>query len=537
MRSLSIPRARGTEVCGARHRVGLAIAFAAAIACADAPTEVVPKLVPEVPGRAIGTVTLRFNVTGAGKVRTSVSVPGSAVASAARFVLTSPDEPNAASVYIEELPEGGSFTHGTPGAGGYRYVFATAKIRNAGINNSGNWVPHTTQRTNLTLVATAGNGGIDGTPFSMLTKFDGSAASNSIAAGIKPTGAVRQTLLGGITSHAPDVLQVFTESEVAHVPNAVPYGYMVQHATVTGSRTLAANPGPTQFDGRLALGIKIPLQANPADDVYGFSMTFIVYDDTETRITQSLEEQDAAGQAAFEGRVAQLSGLSGITLLTGGSYGGSSSAVVRKLCAVRIAGTVTSPTAFLDPGAALCPTLSAVSPVSGVLGTTVGVTLTGTNFDPNPGATTVAVSGSGVTVNNVNVASATSLTADFVIASGAATGARAVTVTTGIGTGAARTFNVVSSPTATPTLTSISPTSGARDAAVTLTLTGTNFVSGATVEMSNPDGQIFAGPVTLVSSTTLTAQFYVGPGAATGARAVTVTTPGGTTAPQTFTVN
>lgn len=514
-----------------------ALAFAAA-ACGETPMAVIPQPEPQPePGKPLGVVTLRFTVTGAGQVRASLSSPGAGTTSGPRLTLTSPDEPGAASVFIEALPDGGSFTYGTPGSGGYRYVFGTAKIRNAGINSSMVWVPHTTPRTNLTLVATAIGGGINGTPFSQLSKFDGSNADPAIASQIKPTGAVRQTLLGGITSHSPDVLQVFTEAEVAHVPNAVPYGYIVQNATVVGSRTLPANPAPDQFDGLLALGIKIPLQTNPADDVYGFSMSFIVYDDTETRITQSIEEQDAAGQAAFEARVAQLSGLTGITLLTGGSYGGTSSATVRRLCAVRIAGTASSPTAFLDPAAALCPITSAISPASGVQGTTTSVTLTGTNFDPNPGATTVSVSGSGVTVNNLNVASTTSLTADFVVASGAATGARNVTVTTGIGSGPAKTFTVLSSSTPAPTLTSISPTSGSRNSAVVLTLTGTNFVSGATVAMDNSDGQVFAGPVTLVNATTLTANFFLSPTAALGGRAVTVTTPGGTTGAVTFTVN
>ena len=52
------------------------------------------------------------------------------------------------------------------------------------------------------------------------------------------------------------------------------------------------------------------------------------------------------------------------------------------------------------PGA---PTLTSVAPNQGTQGTTVAVTLTGTNFVV--GATTVAVSGAGVTVTNVVVGS------------------------------------------------------------------------------------------------------------------------------------
>ncbi len=91
--------------------------------------------------------------------------------------------------------------------------------------------------------------------------------------------------------------------------------------------------------------------------------------------------------------------------------------------------TVTLP---LPPGT---PTLTSVSPNQGVLGTTVAVTLTGTNFVA--GATTVAVGGSGVTVTNVTVGSTTSLTANFVIASAAAMVPDTVTVTTAPGPAAA----------------------------------------------------------------------------------------------------
>ena len=69
--------------------------------------------------------------------------------------------------------------------------------------------------------------------------------------------------------------------------------------------------------------------------------------------------------------------------------------------------------------AAGAPTLTSVSPNQGIRGTTVAVTLTGTNFIA--GATTVTVGGSGVTVTNVTVGSETSLTANFVLDPTAAT--------------------------------------------------------------------------------------------------------------------
>ena len=106
------------------------------------------------------------------------------------------------------------------------------------------------------------------------------------------------------------------------------------------------------------------------------------------------------------------------------------------------------------------------------------MTLTGTNFVA--GATTVTVSGVGLTVNTVVVGSATSLTANFVIAAAAAAGARTVTVATAGGTGGGQTFTINLLPPVLPTLTSVTPNQGIQGPTVAVTLTGTNFVVAAT---------------------------------------------------------
>jgi IPT/TIG domain-containing protein/ZU5 domain-containing protein len=85
-------------------------------------------------------------------------------------------------------------------------------------------------------------------------------------------------------------------------------------------------------------------------------------------------------------------------------------------------------------------TLSSVIPSSGVKGTSVAVTLTGTNF--SSGAS-VAVSGTGVTVGSVNVVGAVSITTTFNIDAGAAAGEHCVTVTTPAGTSPCAAFNVL----------------------------------------------------------------------------------------------
>jgi len=183
-------------------------------------------------------------------------------------------------------------------------------------------------------------------------------------------------------------------------------------------------------------------------------------------------------------------------------------------------------------GGASPPTLASVSPNSGNQGTTVPVTLTGTNFISGA---TVAVSGSGVTAQNVVVQSGTSITADFVITAGAATGARDVTVTTGGGTtNPARTFTVNPASLA-PTLATVSPNSGTLDSSVNVTLAGTNFISGATVNVSGTG--VTVSNVNVASGISITATFNIAGTATAGPRNVTVTTANGTSGAQTFTVN
>src|SRR5204863_28532 len=86
------------------------------------------------------------------------------------------------------------------------------------------------------------------------------------------------------------------------------------------------------------------------------------------------------------------------------------------------------------------PTLSSIEPLVGVPGTTVPVTLTGTNFVA--GATEIADI-AGITIIGAGVITPTSMVATFKIDLNAALGARNVTVTTAAGTSGAATVAVV----------------------------------------------------------------------------------------------
>ena len=105
-----------------------------------------------------------------------------------------------------------------------------------------------------------------------------------------------------------------------------------------------------------------------------------------------------------------------------------------------------------------------------------------------------------------------------------------VTVTTSGGTSAAKTFTI--NPAA-PTITALSPSSAtAGGAAFTLTVTGTNFISGATVKWGTT-----SLTTTVSSTTTVTAPVTAAMIATAGTVNVTVTTTAGTSSPMVFTIN
>ena len=156
------------------------------------------------------------------------------------------------------------------------------------------------------------------------------------------------------------------------------------------------------------------------------------------------------------------------------------------------------------------PTLSSVSPISGPTAGGTVLTLTGTQF-----VTGATVSVGGVAATSVNVASSTSITAT---APAHAAGAVNVVVTNPDGQSA--TLNNAYTYIAPPTLSSVSPTSGPIAGGTVLTLTGTQFVTGATVSV----GGVAATSVNVASSTSITA---TAPAHTAGAVSVVVTNPDG----------
>ncbi|UFP96139.1 IPT/TIG domain-containing protein [Gloeobacter morelensis] len=155
------------------------------------------------------------------------------------------------------------------------------------------------------------------------------------------------------------------------------------------------------------------------------------------------------------------------------------------------------------------PTISSISPTSGLVGTSV--TINGTNFQ---GVTAVKFNGTNAayTVN-----SSTKITAT--VPSGASSGP--INVTASGGSVNSGTFTVLYAPT----VSSISPTSGGVGASVTIS--GTNFTGASSVKFNGT-----AAGFTVNSASQITAT--VPSGATSGS--ISVTTAGGTAYSGTFTV-
>ena len=171
------------------------------------------------------------------------------------------------------------------------------------------------------------------------------------------------------------------------------------------------------------------------------------------------------------------------------------------------------------------PTFTAIDPASGVVGTSVSVTLTGTNF-----SVPMTITATGITATNIQVVNTTTATADLVITSGTPPGSRNIVVTTPGGTTAPLRFTIL--PPA-PSLAGIDPISGIEGTTTGVTLTGTNFVTGLTI---NGGTDITTGSTSVLSTTRATANLVIAAGAALGAHDLTVTTAGGTSEAISFVV-
>lgn len=167
------------------------------------------------------------------------------------------------------------------------------------------------------------------------------------------------------------------------------------------------------------------------------------------------------------------------------------------------------------------PTVTLVSPASGLRGATVSVSLTGTNLCG------MNLTAPGMSFSNITVGTnGTSATASFNLSS-ASVGTTIVTLTAA---GGSTTFNfTVTAPP--PTVTCLTPADGAQGRNVTVMITGTNLYNLTNASLSTGHAGLSFTDVTStnVNGTCASATFNISASAATGTPVITLNTSGGST--------
>lgn len=235
-----------------------------------------------------------------------------------------------------------------------------------------------------------------------------------------------------------DVFTISTYDQVqTSTAPATPAGHLISQATL--SVAVAANQAntvttPLVLSGAAATFVFSGLPTGTIGTAFGSPHAFIVSvkDASGNTIVGTylhpvtLTNSDTSGATALA-----TSGTDGPP--TGTLLSSSDTATLNYTGATLASATITASASGATPATAtftlaVTPlTITSVSTAVGLIGTTTSETITGTGFT---NATTVAVSGSGVTVQTTYV-SATSLMATFFTDAEAATGARNVTVATG----------------------------------------------------------------------------------------------------------
>lgn len=313
--------------------------LAALAACADQPTEapLEPEPKPSAP-LPLGVFEIQItgaNGSGGDELRASKAIPVPFGPSLSMSAVNS-------GIALEVLSSA-SFTDGTRGQGGQRYISVTYRVRNTTGAPLGNvtFIPSTSAST------------ISGSPFNSLLLFNNTAASASLATQIVPTGAAFVGEDGRMRTRFPDVLQAFTEAEVAAIPlpagvtGLFPYGFVASNPKSASDRTIPNAATANEWGGIVTFAFRYPLQSpSAASDPFFVSFQVLAVQDTETRLTESIEEgQDSTGVRRARERATAL-GATTVTVLNGSTamspdvpdYPGQ-----RQLCAVRTAGTAASP--------------------------------------------------------------------------------------------------------------------------------------------------------------------------------------------------
>jgi hypothetical protein len=171
--------------------------------------------------------------------------------------------------------------------------------------------------------------------------------------------------------------------------------------------------------------------------------------------------------------------------------------------------------------------VTSISPDNGKQTNTVRVVnLIGTGF--KTGATVKLTHAGQATIDatNLTVANSTTITCDLPLPAGSLIGKWDVVVTSnGQTVTKPNAFTIFAVDGSAPTIGTIAPSTGVAGTAVNATLTGTNYVSGATVVLAKTAQADILGTNVVVTGTQITASFALPVDAATGAWTVMVTNP------------
>jgi hypothetical protein len=203
-----------------------------------------------------------------------------------------------------------------------------------------------------------------------------------------------------------------------------------------------------------------------ADNRQGSKIALAIANDSDQAATYTIAPYDASGaqvstitrQIAARGSMAAFLsdlfpafpvGYYGKVLVT--SAGGTASIIGLRFTGSTFTTIPETTTPALPPPVSIptpAPVLTSITPSSGTAGTALIATLAGANFVS--GATTVTVSGAGITLGLPQVASTNSLSISLTIDAAASPGNRTIAVTTSGGTSDGLTFNVLAATASKP---------------------------------------------------------------------------------------
>ena len=188
----------------------------------------------------------------------------------------------------------------------------------------------------------------------------------------------------------------------------------------------------------------------------------------------------------------------------------------------------TKPFTIFSPGTD--PTITGFTPTSGANTAALSITITGTNFRPNPSVIITNNSTSrtvtGTVTGNITIKCSLPLT-------GLPFGLYNLTVRNTDGSSVTRENEfTVNNPA--PAISSLTPTSGYTSGPATVTISGSKFVSGVLISLENSTSSL-PGTVTSFLATKITGTFALHT-LSTGTYNLTVTNPGGSNTTKPFTV-